>query len=213
MTDALLPVAVLAFGVAITAYAVADHLSGGRLSASLQRHRGRHEPGLHGAHRRAQDLVIDPLTPEELALGRLDYGAESLAVNPRMFEEHTGDVADRLWRDGCDWYIEHINREFDALVADLPDSEDDPFDPGYWPPISAAPFSGPPLLHRLADFDAAATLQIITVQNDTPPVFSWTTQEYALVGAPSGNVQVAHQGNATFVRERRVKRHRRRRHH
>jgi hypothetical protein len=167
------------------------------------------------------EIVLDPLTERELELARLDHGVESFAADVGMFrDERLLDDAgfrqqqyDRMWREGFDWYIDHINRQFDAIVADLPTTDQDPFDPAYWPPVSAAPVSAvpAPLIERLATFSPDATIQIIEERNAAPAVFSWTTREYALVGA-SGAVQVAQAGTATLVRERPAgPRHRRRR--
>lgn len=156
--------------------------------------------------------ALDALTPQELALGRLDHGAESFAANPGMFDEYEGghreETARQFWNASFDWYIAHINQRFDALVEGLPTTGEDPFDPQYWPPVSAVPTSGlpgiagePVTLERLATFSPDATIQIIEERNAEPTVFSWTTREYALVGA-SGAVQVAQHGNVTLVRER-----------
>lgn len=156
--------------------------------------------------------VIDPLTPQELELGRLDHGAESFAVHADIFrtdhewqrEEH----ARQVWNAGFDWWITKMNREFDALVADLPTTGEDPFDPTYWPPVSAVPTSGlpgragPPVtLQWLATFSPEATIQIIKARNAVPTVFSWSTQEQPLVRG-HGSVQVAQAGTVTLVRER-----------
>jgi hypothetical protein len=173
------------------------------------------------------EIVIDPMTGEALealtaqerALGHIDHGAESFAVQPDIFDEyharHRDERARQLWNDGFDWYIAHLNEQFDALVADLPTTGEDPFDPAYWPPVSAVPTSGlpglagPPItLERLGAFSPDAVIEIITERNAAPTVFSWTTREYAMIGG-RGAVQVAQSGPTTYVRER-GPRHRRR---
>lgn len=143
------------------------------------------------------------MSAREMQLARLDHGAESLAVNARMWAESADDVASRIWRDGADWYIDNINERFDAIVAGLPRTADDPFESGYWPVVSAPPAPATTLLDRLSAFAPEATLEIILERNDVPTVFSWTTQEYATVPAPA---RVTHHAR-TRVRSHR--RHRR----
>jgi hypothetical protein len=168
------------------------------------------------------EVVIDPITGEALdaltdrerQLGQLDHGAESFALHTDIFDEyhaqHREETARAVWNAGFDWYIEHINAQFDALLAGLPTTGEDPFDQTYWPPVSAAPVSVVPLIERLATFSPDATIQIVEERNAVPTVFSWTTHEHALVGGHGPAVQVAQSGQVTLVRER-GPRHRRRR--
>lgn len=134
-------------------------------------------------------LVIDPLTANELKLSALDHGAESFAANLQLFREGEQDqeeTAQRIWNAAFDQAIAEVNQRFDELVRDLPTSEDDPFPDGYWPVVSAVPFSAPPLtLQRLSSFSPEATLAIVQEQNAAQPVFSWTTSGYPIVPAPS----------------------------
>jgi hypothetical protein len=157
-------------------------------------------------------VVIDPLTEAELLLGRLDHGAESFAVHADIFrtdhERQRDEYARNVWNDGADWYIDNINQRFDAIVAGLPTTGEDPFDPAYWPQVSAVPTSGLPgmtgpeiTLERLAAFAPEATIQIVQERNALPTYFSWHTQEQPLVRG-HGDVQISQQGATTLVRER-----------
>jgi hypothetical protein len=118
----------------------------------------------------------------------LDRTRELAALERHELELTTGDVrqaAERVrareWRANFDAAIADVNARFDALLADLPTTDDDPFPADYWPAPELGPAPEAVELERLADFDAAATLEIIMEQNAAPPSFTWTTDAWPVV--------------------------------
>lgn len=129
--------------------------------------------------------ILVPLLREARQRDR-EYAAELVALEkakPVDFALEDERRRAKEWRAGFDAAIADVNRRFDALVADLPTTADDPFDPAYWP--APALDDGPTLpvvsLARLAEFDPAATVEIIRERNRAHPVFSWTTGSLPVV--------------------------------
>lgn len=77
------------------------------------------------------------------------------------------------WQASFNAAIADLDRQFAALVAGLPTSGDDPFDPNYWPDHSDDTIEH--ALPALAEFDPATALTIIVAANAQPAWFSWTT--------------------------------------
>lgn len=221
---ALATVGVLALtGLLAAMVQLASHYNGRHNAAST------HSSGHADGNQWPPDVAIDPLTgealdaltAEEVALGQLDHGVESFAVHAEMFREYEGqhreETARQFWNAGFDWYINHLNRRFDALVADLPTTDSDPFPSSYWPVVSAVPVSGlpgragePVTLQRLAAFSPEATIEIVEQGNATEPEWSWRTQEID-TGKFWASVQTVQHGATTLVREHPPRTHRHRR--
>lgn len=135
-------------------------------------------------------LVVDPLTERELILAQADHGAESFAVNPAQFRETDDDVKARQWREQFDEALRDLDARFAEITSDLYDPL-----PAYWPSPasfdeivrSTSPVTGAPVPTYLTPDEIAAVvgpeavLEIIRKQNETPAVFSWTTDAYQVV--------------------------------
>jgi hypothetical protein len=156
--------------------------------------------------RARRDLATDDhlFTPQELALARLDHGAESFAANPEIFRRDGGldvrdpeEIASHRWRDEYDEYIADFNRRWDDIWGDMPTSPDDALPADYWP--SVAPVTGAPVAMSQQEFLAGvgdhlgpeATLVFIDRMNAADPVFSWSTAGYSTVPAPVTSAPVA----------------------
>lgn len=163
---------------------------------NTRRERAAEVAALH-RHERRDDLERHTVeirgffaTPEEREAHRVR--AELIRRRKRQEAEDRRSV--KAWQAHYDAAIADLNARFDALTAGMPRDETAPFDPGFWPAVSA-PEHGPDVAHvdlvTLAEFDPASTLDLI--RRDAAPVFSWTTQEIPKITPSKGVVKVSTQ--------------------
>lgn len=137
------------------------------------------------------------------------YGAEFFAEDREAFRRTDDDTFRNTWDDSTAAYLRDLNAQFDALLAGMPRSDDDPMPRDYWPavaPITGAP-TGQLTIGDLAEFAGPeGGLKLIERENDRVEPYPvraahlWATAEYAVV--PIASVPPAPSAPAPFPRPR-----------